>query len=104
MTRKIVREKTIKIRVSDAEFVELNQRKTESQLASWMRKHCLNASKKRSTTVQKCDPQLLRQLAGIGNNLNQIARRVNSDSKAEILQSLITIERMIREVHDQHCS
>lgn len=101
---KTLRNRVIKIRVSDVEFSELNKRKTETQLATWMRKHCLNASKQRSTTVQKCDPNLLRQLAGIGNNLNQIARRTNSDAKAEILQSLISIERELEKLNDQYCS
>ncbi len=48
------------------------------------------------------DPDLIRQVARIGNNLNQIARKVNERSLTgvEILVHLAAIERSIKEVLD----
>ncbi|PAU70306.1 MobC family plasmid mobilization relaxosome protein, partial [Vreelandella alkaliphila] len=77
----IYREKVIKVRVTDEEYVALKQRSAKPRLAEWMRETCLDTNgqrKSRSQPRSSADPALLRQLAGIGNNLNQIARRVNS--------------------------
>ncbi|WP_077948632.1 MobC family plasmid mobilization relaxosome protein [Salmonella enterica] len=46
---------------------------------------------------------MLRQLAGIGNNLNQIARRINRGDwkaldKAAVISVLIQIERELSDV------
>ena len=52
--------------------------------------------RKSSTTI---DPSLIYQLARIGNNLNQLARRVNSSGmegyQIQIIAHLITIERTL---------
>jgi len=50
----------------------------------------------------KADPQLLRQLAGIGNNLNQIAKRLNKGEKLEVLPHLLSIEREFDEIIALH--
>ncbi|WP_419789799.1 plasmid mobilization relaxosome protein MobC, partial [Shewanella xiamenensis] len=42
-----------------------------------MRERCLGSSAKRAPPAPSVAPELLRQLAGMGNNLNQIARVVN---------------------------
>jgi hypothetical protein len=44
---------------------------------------------------KKIDPGLLRHIAQIGNNLNQIARHLNSGKKLETLSYLISIRREI---------
>ena len=76
------RQKSIKIWLHTEEFERLNLLKTKSQRATWMREFCLNADKempaKKSKPLPKIDLKLLRQFAGVGNNLNQIARHVNS--------------------------
>ena len=72
------RTKIIKIRVNDSEYFELVQRRLKPRLAEWMREHCLGTKVPRAKTVPKIDPALLRQLAAIGNNVNQIARVLNS--------------------------
>lgn len=72
------RTKIIKIRVNDSEYFELVKRSLKPRLAEWMREYCLGAKVPRANTVPKIDPALLRQLAAIGNNINQIARVLNS--------------------------
>ena len=67
--------RSIKIRVSDAELERLREICPKAQLAEWMREQCLGVVQpQRRTPAPTVDPALLRQLAGMGNNLNQIAR------------------------------
>lgn len=44
------------------------------------------------------DPNLIFQVAAIGNNLNQIARRCNSGDRFEVLAELASIERDLAEL------
>ena len=73
--------KTIKVRVTESELASLRAACPKAQLAEWMREHAL-----------------LRQVAGIGNNLNQIARRINASplttlDKVEYLAALAAVAR-----------
>lgn len=67
------RKKEIKIRLTEAEFEALQSRRTKN-LAGWMRDLALGA-----VPIRQADPKLVRQVAKIGNNLNQIARYVNTE-------------------------
>ena len=69
-----------------------------------MRETCLSEKRTKQSKVIEVDPKLLRQLAGIGNNLNQIARLVNQQSKTSsaidriaIITALSGIERGFRD-------
>ncbi len=62
---------------------------------------------KRLRPIPKADPALTRQIAGIGNNLNQIAHRLNRDAAMGVMlpmdalalaAELVTIERQLAEV------
>ena len=44
------------------------------------------------------DEKLIFQVAAIGNNLNQIARRCNSGEKVAVLQELVAIEQSLAEL------
>ncbi|WP_369012037.1 MobC family plasmid mobilization relaxosome protein (plasmid) [Erwinia pyrifoliae] len=57
--------------VTEDEHRRLLERCEGKQLAAWMRQTC-------SYALPSISPALLRQLAGMGNNLNQIARQVNA--------------------------
>ena len=46
----------------------------------------------------KVDPELLRQVAAIGNNINQIARRCNSGGIFDVLAVLLEIEKRLQEL------
>lgn len=105
------REKIIKIRVSAEELATLQMHCTRGELARWMRETCLNPGQadlvkdlKGPTPV---DPALLRQLASVGNNLNQIARRVNTgewgpSDRVAIIAALGAVERQLASVRDLH--
>ncbi len=93
-----LRTKVIKIRTTDVEYAELVKRSSKPRLAEWMRELCLGVKAPRANLVPSVNPQLLRQLAGIGNNLNQIARAINSQEwkpvdRIQVISALIGIER-----------
>lgn len=100
-----VRNKIIKIRVSEEELKQLENKKAKNHLAQWMREFCLNPNKCTPQPTRETDPELIRQFAAIGNNLNQIARKANEGSFSSpigVIQELRLIkEAMIRvgEIH-----
>lgn len=69
------REKIIKIRVSAEEHQQLEANKTIPSLARWIRETALNPNV--DMFAVKADEELIRELAKIGNNLNQVARKIN---------------------------
>lgn len=96
----VTRTKIIKIRATDDEYAELVARSTKPKLAEWMRDTCLGAETRstKSAKTPRIDPTLLRQLSGLGNNLNQIARAINSHEwkpidRIQIVAALTTIQR-----------
>ena len=65
-----------------------------------MREHCLDAPVPIVNQVARIDPALLRQLAGIGNNINQIARAIHLSQWKDIdqvkaLAHLVSIKQEI---------
>ena len=111
MTEAVKREKIIKIRVSPEELATLHMHCTRGELAAWMRDTCLNPGQ--TDLVEdlkgpsKVAPELLRQLAGIGNNLNQIARRVNTAEwgaadRVQVIAALAGVERELAGLRALH--
>ena len=104
------REKIIKVRVSAEEHETLKWRCPKPRLAEWMREQCLNPDGdwvRQTKGPEPADPALLRQLAGIGNNLNQIARRVNSGEwgpvdRVAVIAALSAVERELSELRGRH--
>jgi hypothetical protein len=76
-----IRTKSIKIKVTESELYILNDIKEKSgysALAVYLREVGLQQKISPQKDYPKVDPDLLFQLAGMGNNINQIARQVNS--------------------------
>ncbi len=90
------REKSIKIRVAESELLAMRERCDRPQLADWLRDLALGETKRRP--VPKADPELLRQLAAIGNNLNQLARWVNSTKPASAVECSAALIALGREL------
>ena len=106
---KIKRRKEIKIRLTEEEHQAFLDRCTKASLASWIREICLNEKKTKQSRVVEVNPQLLRQLAGIGNNLNQIAKIVNQKAKTNtpldsiaVITALHGIEQELKRIHNDH--
>lgn len=86
------------MRVNEDEYRELLARSRKPRLAEWIREYCLDAHVPRANSLPRIDPNLLRQLAGLGNNLNQIARAINSQDwkpvdRVQVVAALASIER-----------
>ena len=91
------RERMLTIRVTDDEHARLLERCEGKQLAVWMRREPVARSGKLPTLA----PPLLRQLAAIGNNLNQTARKVNSGQwssgdRVQVVAALMAIGDELR--------
>ena len=74
-----------------------------------MRETWLGEKQQKRSQIRKVDPQLLRQLASIGNNQNQIARIMNQQSKANsaidrsaVMTGWAGVERELKRLHDEH--
>ena len=107
MKKKEIKDKFIKLRVSETEREKWNAKAKAKglTLSDYFRlladEKPTNISpvqqvKRRNFT--KADPELLRQVAWAGNNLNQIARAVNSGESLKVLEQLISIERKLKEL------
>lgn len=96
-------------------------RTTQEQRAQWyaeaeakglsfseFARHALDGVKvRRRAQLRQVDPDLLRQLARLGNNLNQLARWANRDQRyvqtTALMSQLISIERelyRLRELYE----
>lgn len=98
------RTKEIKIRLTEDEHAALLTRCTSPKLAEWVRETCLDVRKPKARKIPLVDPQLLRALAGIGNNLNQIARLLYKDpvfTRTKLYELLITIERDMKVIREE---
>ena len=102
------RTKEIKIRMTETEHQRLLERCERSHLAEWLRQLGLGEQISRKRPVPEVAPELLRQVSGMGNNLNQIARRLNqSDSltpseRVSLLSILNSLDRQLGELLEQH--
>lgn len=83
---------------TEAEYSALKKRSKKPRLAEWMREHCLDASPVKRSSALPVDPALLRQLAGLGNNINQIARGINSHLPVDALQIMTVLTAIEREL------
>lgn len=105
------RDKSIKIRVTDEELAKLNANKGRAELARWLRELGLDGGSGRQDIVKhQLPPEVVRILAGIGANLNQLARHVNTAAKTgqgdvltvvtELLLQLSATERALNAVRE----
>lgn len=91
------REHIIRIRVNEEEWAQLQQNSGASKVSPFLRDLGLrNAIRKEKTP--RADPDLIRQLAGIGNNINQLTRTANQLRKEgrriDALALLSTLDAM----------
>ena len=91
------RSKMLTMWVTEDEHRRLLERCEGKQLAAWMRQTCLAEKPARAGKLPSISPALLRQLAGMGNNLNQIARQVNGGGgsghdRVQVVAALMAID------------
>ena len=102
------RTKEIKIRLTETEHQRLLERCDRTHLAEWLRQLGLGEHTSRKRRIPDVAPELLRQVSGIGNNLNQIARRLNQSysltpsDRVSLLSILNSLDRQLGELLEQH--
>ena len=104
-----VREKRVEVKLSTEEYEALKNANTAS-IARFLRESALSAVNKEETQVPqftKLDRDFLLELSRIGNNINQIAKAINTDIAADrpidaarLLHLLIGIDQVVRELRD----
>lgn len=92
------RNRSIKIRLSEEEFNELNRKKTRPELARWLRETALGIEQPKAQKKNSdYPPEIARILSGMGSNLNQIAKQLNTAAKIGTLGHIEAV-RAITEI------
>ncbi|MCL1624294.1 MobC family plasmid mobilization relaxosome protein [Moraxella sp. Tifton1] len=100
-TSKPKRTTSVKIRLTPSEYDELLVRKDKPKLATWIRETCLAATPITPSKFAKIDPKLLYQINKIGNNLNQLAKQVNTQpATLQTAQALATLAQIQADIHE----
>ena len=96
---KEIRDRYIQIRLTDAEFNEIKARAGVLGTSTFLRQLALDQKieqpkPKAKKIIHAADPELVRHVAWIGNNINQIAKHLNLGNKLdnEVLMSLVKIQ------------
>ena len=119
---KAIRERTFKVRLSESEYQLLDSNNPYGSIAKLLRQSAVDKATKiynskaeddqkiKSTKVvesaySKTERALILELGRIGNNVNQIAKAVNTDiagigtfDKVKLLHLLISIDQQLREL------
>ena len=119
---KAVRERTFKVRLSESEYQLLDSNNPYGSIAKLLRQAAvekatrihnfkaqddqkIKATKVVESSYSKTDRILILELGRIGNNINQIAKAINTDiastgafDKLKLLHLLISIDQQLREL------
>jgi len=119
---KAVRERTFKVRLSESEYQLLDTNNPYGSIAKLLRQAAvekatklhnskaeddrkIKATKVVESSYSKTERTLILELGRIGNNVNQIAKAVNTDisstgafDKVKLLHLLISIDQQLREL------
>lgn len=80
-TKKPLRKKSVKIRLSDDEYETLMTKKTRQQLAVFIREKALLSAD--NVRVINVDLSLIRAVGKIGNNLNQLTKFTHTQGEIQ---------------------
>jgi len=96
---KEIRNRHIQIRLTDVEFNEIKVRAGALGTSTFLRQLALDQKieqpkPKAKKIIHAADPELVRHVAWVGNNINQIAKHLNLGNKLdnEVLMSLLKIQ------------
>lgn len=94
-----VRSKFLKLRVTDEERAQIKQKAGGISTSAFLRQLALEQPiqqplPKAKVVIHSADPELVRAVGWIGNNINQIAKHLNSGNATDnsILLKLIEIQ------------
>lgn len=96
---KVVRDKHIQIRLTADEVAQIKSRAGDLGSSTFLRRLGLGqkiepSKPKPMTIIHSVEPELIRNVAWIGNNINQIAKHLNSGSKLDndVLLALVELQ------------
>lgn len=99
------RKRYIQIRVSNEELKEIKERAGNIDTSTFLRKLALDQQIAQPPTpskevIHKCDPDLIREINWIGNNINQITKHLNEGNKLSnsVLIELLNLQTSLDEV------
>ena len=119
---KAIRERTFKVRLSESEYQLLDSNNPYGSIAKLLRQAAIEkatkihnskaeddqkikATKVIESSYSKTERALILELGRIGNNMNQIAKAINTDiastgafDKVKLLHLLISIDQQLREL------
>lgn len=93
--------KWVKIRMSEDARADIRRRADAAGMTvSDLIRESLDqpAQRRRQTRHITADPELIRAVARVGNNLNQIARAVNVGADIQLISHLISIEQQLSQL------
>lgn len=101
------RDKLFTIKVDDEEKVkwQCKARSYDISLAELIRNRLNDLptpKKKRTKQIIEVDPRLLFEINAIGNNINQIGRRVNQGDQFDVIMELRSIESQLERLLNAH--
>ena len=80
-TKKPLRKKVVKVRFNDDEYETLMTKKTRQQLAVFIREKALLSAD--NVKVISVEPELIRAVGKIGNNLNQLTKFTHTQGEIQ---------------------
>lgn len=96
---KEIRERHIQIRLTDAELNDIKTRAGKLGTSTFLRQLALDQKieqpkPKAKKIIHAADPELVRHVAWVGNNMNQIAKHLNLGNQVdnEVLMTLVNIQ------------
>ena len=100
------RKRYIQIRLTDEEMTEIKKRAASKNTSTFLRQLALSQPiptppppPQTKEVLHKADPELIRQINWIGNNINQIAKQLNSGTELSnaVLIALLNLQTSLDE-------
>ena len=88
----------LKLSKFDYELLQIKAQETRTTPTQFARQMVLNGSVKSPFTDEQMG--LMRAIAGVANNLNQIAKHLNEGASSYKMQALVMIERIKQMMND----
>ena len=91
---KTKRTKKIMLRLTDSEYQKISEN-CQMPIARFIRESALGNAVVRRITPPKVDPKLIRQIAFIGNNLNQLTKLAHQKNNNDELNNLALLSELV---------
>ena len=93
------RNKCLSVRLNDSEYRKVIEKMKKTRLTQ--REFVVSALLEYPIIVKEGGTELVRELKAIGNNINQIARKVNSGEIRDCTMQLVQIQKNLEELTER---